>query len=122
MPTTTPNPQEVEEMADQIMRVSAECAKRPENWFLLKSEHSMAMGQKAIAHASEDTAVLNDNELRSIYALLAYVSYNQDVPQDRVQAIVEAKFGVKQVTQLSQKSYDDVVCFLVNLCFDDAVN
>jgi len=63
--------------------------------------------------------LLNHNELKTIYALLSYVSYNQHVRQDVVRHAVEKKFGVADVDYLQQKDYDDVVRFLVDLRLDE---
>jgi len=62
---------------------------------------------------------LNANELKSVNALLAYVAYNQQVEQETVQAVVEARFGVDQVEKLPQKDYEEVIRFLVDLSMDE---
>jgi len=62
---------------------------------------------------------LNDNEMRSIYALLAYVAHNENMRQETVQAIVEANFNVNHVSKIKQRDYDEVVRFLVDLRVDE---
>jgi hypothetical protein len=65
---------------------------------------------------------LNDGELKSVYALLAYVSHNENIRQETVQAIVEASFGVNHVARIQQKDYDEVIRFLVDLNVDEIKN
>lgn len=62
-----------------------------------------------------EVSTLNANELKSIYALLAYVSYQQQVQQQTVAAILGTRFGVEEVTQLQTKDYEEVIRFLVDL-------
>ncbi|MDD3288775.1 MAG: hypothetical protein PHX43_07230 [Alphaproteobacteria bacterium] len=62
---------------------------------------------------------LNENEMKSVYALLAYVAYNHNIKQDVVQHIVETKFGVASVDKLKQKDYEEVIRFLVDLRLDE---
>jgi len=66
-----------------------------------------------------DVQTLNENELKSVYALLAYVAHNENIQQETVQSLVEASFGVNHVTKLPQKDYDDVIRFLVDLRIDE---
>jgi hypothetical protein len=65
---------------------------------------------------------LNENELKSVYALLAYVAHNQRVRQETVQAVVETRFGVDQVEKLAQKDYEEVIRFLVDLCVEELLH
>jgi len=65
---------------------------------------------------------LNENELKSVSALLAYTAHTQHADEKTVRAIVETKFGVKDVTALPQKNYDEVIRFLVDLQLDLIVN
>jgi hypothetical protein len=65
---------------------------------------------------------LNENEMKSVYALLAYVAYNKHIEQKTVQAVVEARFNVDQVEKLPQKSYEEVIRFLVDLCVEELLN
>jgi hypothetical protein len=71
---------------------------------------------------SRDVQTLNDNELKSVYALLAYVSHNENIRQETVQAIVEANFGVNHIEKLQHKDYEDVIRFLVDLRIDEMRN
>ncbi len=65
---------------------------------------------------------INTRELHSIYALLAYVSYNQNVRQETVQMIVEAQFGVDNVAKIRRADYMNAVEFLVDLKMDEVMN
>jgi len=67
-------------------------------------------------------STLNENELKSVYALLAYVSHNENTRQETVQAIVEANFGVNHISRLQQKDYEEVIRFLVDLRIDEMRN
>jgi hypothetical protein len=62
---------------------------------------------------------LNQQELKSVYALLAYVAHNENIQQETVQAIVEATFGVNHIEKLQHKDYDEVIRFLVDLRIDE---
>lgn len=65
---------------------------------------------------------LNKLELTSISALLAYVCYNQNAAPETVQAIVEAKFGVNDITKIKESEYQRVIEFLVDLRIDEITN
>jgi hypothetical protein len=62
---------------------------------------------------------LKDNELKSVYALFAWVANEQGASEQTVQMMTEAHFGVQDVTSLPQRSYDDVIKFLVDLRIDE---
>jgi hypothetical protein len=61
---------------------------------------------------------LNEKEMLSIYALLAYTAHTQNVSQQLVQMMVEAEFGVNHVTKIMHRDYDNAVRFLVDLRVD----
>lgn len=65
---------------------------------------------------------INERELHSIYALLAYVAYNQNVRQETVQMIVEAQFNVDHVAKLRRDDYMRAIEFLVDLKMDEVMN
>jgi len=65
---------------------------------------------------------INDRELKSVYALLAYVSYNQNVRQDTVQMIVEAQFGVDHVSKIRRQDYMHAIEFLVDMKMEEIMN
>lgn len=65
---------------------------------------------------------INERELHSIYALLAYVAYNQNVRQETVQMIVEAKFGVDHVAKIRRNDYMNAIEFLVDVKVGEVMN
>lgn len=65
---------------------------------------------------------VSDKELTSIYALLAYVAYNQNVRQDTVQMILEAQFGVDHVAKLRRHDYMHAIEFLVDMRMEEIMN
>lgn len=72
--------------------------------------------------SSPKTERINERELTSIYALLAYVAYNQNVRQETVQMIVEAQFGVDHVAKLYRHDYMRAIEFLVDMKLDEIIN
>lgn len=77
-------------------------------------------------HSDQAAAVpverINEKELTSIYALLAYVAYNQNVRQDTVQMILEAQFGVDHVAKIRRNDYMRAIEFLVDMRMDEIMN
>jgi len=65
---------------------------------------------------------INDRELNSINALLAYVSYNQNVRQETVAMVVEAQFGVDNVAKIKRADYMHAIEFLVDLRMEEMMN
>ncbi len=118
---------EIKDVVREIIEQLAEEGKaRPEFSILNPGRNTgyrfAATPQVSTRVASRDLKPLNENELKSVYALLAYVAEEQDVAQETVQSIVEASFGVNHVSKLQQKSYDEVIRFLVDLRIDEMRN
>jgi hypothetical protein len=65
---------------------------------------------------------INERELLSIYALLAYVSHNQNIRQETVQLIIEAEFGVDHVSKIRREDYERAIEFLVDLKIEEVMN
>ena len=65
---------------------------------------------------------INERELTSIYALLAYVSYNQNVRQETVQMILEAEMGVDHVSKIKRNDYMRAIEYLVDMKLDEIIN
>ena len=65
---------------------------------------------------------INDRELTSIYALLAYVAYNQNVNQETVQMILEAEMRVDHVAKIARNDYMRAIEFLVDVRMDEVIN
>lgn len=67
-------------------------------------------------------APLNQNELKSVKAVIAYVAYTQNVSKETVSSVLTTAFGVESVTEISQGHYDDVIRYLVDLRMDEILN
>jgi len=65
---------------------------------------------------------INEHELTSVYALLAYVAHNQNVSQDLVQMILEAEFSVDHASKIRRNDYQRAIEFLVDLRVDEIKN
>jgi len=88
----------------------------------LKVTCATDMPQFSDKTASPQVERINERELTSIYALLAYVAYNQNVRQETVQMIVEAEFGVDHVAKLRRNDYMRAIEFLVDMKMDEIIN
>lgn len=108
-------------MSDFEPRLNRRSASRPfttlANVLPLRSEiilkSSAAVTERVVLRG---LAQLNTNELKSINALLAYVAFNKNIDEGKVQEIVQIRFGVEDVAHLPQKDFDEVIRFLVDLC------
>lgn len=85
----------------------------------MTTEHKPPSENKAAETAS---AVLNRMELSSIYALLAYVAYTQNVSEDLVKEVVQTEFGVSDIGCMESHAYDDAIRFLVDLQIEMLLN
>jgi hypothetical protein len=73
----------------------------------------------ALEKASNRTmASLNENELKSVLALIAYTACEQRVSQDVVSSVVETRFGAESVSDIHSHDYEEVVRFLVDMNVD----
>ena len=75
-----------------------------------------------LAAFNADNVPLNDIELFSVTAAIAYVAYTQKANEDTVCSILASAFGVSGVKALSSKHYDEAIRFLVDLRVNEAVN
>jgi len=66
--------------------------------------------------------VMNQYEMTSIRALLAWAANEQKAPPETIQAVTEVHFGVDDVAQLPRKDYDEVIRFLIDLRLDELKN
>ncbi len=66
-----------------------------------------------ISGDSDET--LNELELTSIYALLAYTAHEHKISEETIRQIVTQHFGVEDVTKLPMTKYDEVIKFLVDI-------
>ena len=60
-------------------------------------------------------ALMNEEELKSVRSLVAYVAYDKQLPADEVENQVATRFRAMSISTLPSKSYDEVVRFLVDL-------
>ncbi|MDD3287584.1 MAG: hypothetical protein PHX43_01070 [Alphaproteobacteria bacterium] len=58
---------------------------------------------------------LNENEWKSIRALIAYVAYDKHVNEDVVCSFVERRFAVKNIIEICSQDYEDVIRYLIDL-------
>jgi hypothetical protein len=65
---------------------------------------------------------LDENELKSVCALVAYVAYNKRMDEDAVRDNVLQRFGVADIEHLRSQSYEEIIRFLVNLCVEEVLN
>jgi len=70
------------------------------------------MAAHPIAQYSE--IPLNEYELKSVRALVAYAAHTKSIHEDTVSEIMRTRFSVPEITNLRQKDYDDAVCFLID--------
>jgi hypothetical protein len=66
--------------------------------------------------------VMNQYEMTSIRALLAWAANEQKAPTETIQAVTEVRFNVDNVAQLPRKDYDEVIKFLIDLRLDEMKN
>ncbi len=69
-----------------------------------------------------DETPLNKLELTSVRALMAYTACDQKVHEAVIEEAVIEQFGVKDVTEIQSRSYDDVIRFLIALQVDLILN
>jgi hypothetical protein len=69
-----------------------------------------------------DEGALNENELRAVTSLVAYVAYTQETSEDTVLASLTTEFGVDDVKSLPSDDYEDAVRFLVDFRFNELMN
>lgn len=113
---------EVGEMVEEILD-QMEFDVPVDDRFSPKSARQLSASRHTTSRArGRDLSTLNENELKSVYALLAFVAHNENARQETVQAIVEANFNVNHVSRLQQKDYEDVIRFLVDLRIDEMRN
>jgi|GEM_PF-5672890 hypothetical protein len=73
------------------------------------------MTTKTPQSITDETATVNNLELTSIKALLAYTAYDKRVSEDVVRDVFSTRFGINDVEKLPRKAYDDAIRFLVDI-------
>jgi hypothetical protein len=64
---------------------------------------------------SAETATINNFELTSIKALLAYTAHDKRVSEAVVRDVFSSRFGIDDVEKLPRDAYDDAIRFLVDI-------
>ncbi len=65
---------------------------------------------------------LNEIELNSITALIAYVAYTQEISQETALSVLNAQYDVEDPKNIPARSYLDAMEFLVDLDMKKVVN
>jgi hypothetical protein len=65
---------------------------------------------------------LNELEVTSVRALVAYVAHTQSASDVTVCEVLGAKFGAPDVGALRRRDYDEVIRFLVDLKLNETLN
>jgi hypothetical protein len=60
-------------------------------------------------------AYVNEREIKSLCALVAYVAFNNNISEQAVCAFIEERFHVNEIQKLYSQDYDDAVKYLVEL-------
>jgi|GEM_PF-6625648 hypothetical protein len=81
-----------------------------------------ASGSSSFPTVAYGDRTLNELELMSVQALVAYVANDQTVSDVTVGAMVGAKFNAADVTGLRRKDYDEVIKFLIDLKIRETLN
>jgi hypothetical protein len=68
-----------------------------------------------------DTLV-NEYELQSVRALIAWAAQESELSEDTVREIVKAKFDADEITKLRRRDYDNAIRFLVDLQHEMTLN
>jgi hypothetical protein len=63
-----------------------------------------------------------DRELRALSSLVAYVTETQNVGTEVVLGVLTTAFGVTDVKELERDQFDDVIRYLINFKFAEAIN
>jgi len=113
---------ELEQMIEDVLG-QTETGSSSEQYSLFDANRQVSVSSQASGRIqARDLQSLNESELKSIYALLAYVSHNENIQQETVQAIVEARFNVNHIAKIAHRDYDEAIRFLVDLRIDEMRN
>lgn len=63
----------------------------------------------------QEDDLLNENEQKSISALIAYAAYYRNTDGETIKALIKNQFNVDKIEELKNKDYDEAVRYLVNL-------
>ncbi len=65
---------------------------------------------------------INEYELRSVRALIAYTAHTKAISEETVSEIVKTKFNALEITKLRRSDYDHAVHFLVDFEISEILN
>jgi len=65
------------------------------------------------------STALDEHELTSVRALVAYAAMNTGKPEEEIQQRLSTKFSAANINHLPSRSYEDVIKFLVDLCDEE---
>ena len=80
----------------------------------------LTSGFTALRAAQEQR--LNEIELKSIYGMIAYVAYTQEVCETTVAAVLTSTFKAEDVKALPSRLYQPMIDFLVDLNMQKTIN
>jgi len=80
----------------------------------------LTSGLVALRKARENP--LNNIELQSLFAMIAYVAYTQEVSETTVCEVLTSRFGVNEVKALPSRLYQIAIEYLVDLKMNKVVN
>jgi len=62
----------------------------------------------------QETAALNERELVSLYALLAYTAYDRKISEDSVHKAVSHHYGINDIKHLPGSAFESAIRFLID--------
>jgi hypothetical protein len=68
-----------------------------------------------VVSLADHPLLLNENERKSVNALIAYVAYGTKTSESEISQQVAQRFGVNAINQLQDGDYDGVIRFLVEM-------
>jgi hypothetical protein len=72
--------------------------------------------------AATATPVLNENELKSVRALIAYVAYQLRMKESAVRENVTRRFHADDIAHLRSQAFDEVMRWLVDMCVEEILD
>lgn len=66
----------------------------------------------------KNPTLLTQQDLLSVFAIVAHISYSQDINQEALLRLIEAEFSVDHIKKIPQRQFHDVMEFLMCLRMD----
>lgn len=70
------------------------------------------------APMQNNAALLGEQELLSIYAVLTHIAFARDINQESLLTLIEAEFSVDNIKKIPQSQFHCVMEFLIDLRMD----